>query len=44
MVGKVYWSGFMKINGHRLNHVRPQKFGLVRTNWCKYGAFFDMYD
>ena len=34
----------MKRDGHRLNHVRPQKFGLERTNWCKYGAFVDMYD
>ena len=34
----------MKRNGHRLNHVRPQKFGLDRNNCCKYGAFLDMYD
>ena len=34
----------MKWNGHRFNHVRPQKFVLDRTNWCKYGAFVDMYD
>ena len=33
----------MELNGHRLNHVSPQKFGLDRTNWCKYGAFVDMY-
>ena len=34
----------MKHNGHRLNLVRPQKFVLDRTNWCKYAAFYDMYD
>ena len=34
----------MKRNGHRLNQVRLHKFGLDRTNWCKYGAFVDMYD
>ena len=39
-IGKVYWSGFIKRNGHRLNLVRPQKFGLDRTNWCKYAAFY----
>ena len=44
MVGKRYWSHFMKRNGHRLNHVKPKKFGIDRTNWCKYGAFVDMYD
>ena len=44
MIGKRYWSGFMKRNGHRLNIVRPQQFGLDRTNWCKYAAFYDMYD
>ena len=44
VVGKGYWSGFMKQNGHRLNHVKPHKFGLYRTNWCKYGAFVEMYD
>ena len=43
-LGKLYWSGFIKQNGHRLNHVGPQKFGLDRTNWCKHGAFVDMYD
>ena len=34
----------MKLNVHRLNQVRLQKFVIDRTNWCKYGAFFDMYD
>ena len=34
----------MKRNGDRFNLVRPQKFGLDRTNWCKYGSFYDMYD
>ena len=43
-VGKKYWSGFMKRNGHRFNHARPHKFGLDITNWCKYGAFVNMYD
>ena len=42
--GKLYWSGFIKINGHRLNLVRPQIFGLDRTNWCKYAEFYYMYD
>ena len=28
----------------RLNHVKPHKFVLDRTNWCIYGAFFYMYD
>ena len=41
---KRYWSGVMKRNNHKLNHTRPQKFGFDRTNWCKYGAFYDMYD
>ena len=31
-IGKGYWSGFMKRNGHRLNLVRSQKFGLDRPN------------
>ena len=44
VVGKGCWSGFMKWNGHRLNHVKPHKFGLYRTNWCKYGSYFDIYD
>ena len=43
-LGKLYWSGFIKINGHRLNLVRPQQFVLDRNNWCKYVAFYDMYD
>ena len=43
-VGKGYWSVFMKRNGHRLNHVRDHKIGLDSTNWCKYGAFVNMYD
>ena len=34
----------MKRNGNRLNLVRPWKFGLDRTNCCKCGAFYDMYD
>ena len=33
----------MKHNGHR-NRVRPQKVGLDRTNWCKYGYSFGIYD
>ena len=44
MVGNEYWSHIMKRNGHRLNNLSSQKFGLDRTNWCKYGAFVDMYD
>ena len=36
--------GFMKCYGHIFNHARPQKFGLDRTNWWKYGVFFDMCD
>ena len=44
MIGKGYWSGFMKRNRHRLNLVRPYKSGLDRTNWYKYGAFCDIYD
>ena len=44
MVGKGYWSGFMRRNGHRLNQVRPHEFGPDRNNWCKYGAIFYMYD
>ena len=43
-IQKGYWSVFIKSNGHRLNLVRPQKFGLDRTNWCKYAEFYDMYD
>ena len=43
-IGKGYWSGFMENNGRRLNLVRPQKSGLDRNNWCKYSAFYDMYD
>ena len=34
----------MKRNGHSLNLVRPQQFGLDRNNWCKYGIFYFMYD
>ena len=34
----------MKRNGNIFNNVSPQEFGLDRTNWCKYGAFVDMYD
>ena len=34
----------MKSNGHRLNLVRPQQFGLDSTNWYKYSAFYDIYD
>ena len=33
----------MKWNGHRLDHARPKKIGLDRTNWYKYGAFFYIY-
>ena len=44
MVRQVYWSGCMKRNWHRLNHVRPQIFGLDMTNSCKYRSFSDMYD
>ena len=33
----------MKRNGNRFNFVRPHKFGLDRSNWCKYGAFYYMY-
>ena len=43
-IGKGYWSGFMKRNGHRFNIVRHQQFGIDRTNWCKYAAFYDMCD
>ena len=43
-VGERYWSGFMKRNGHRMNHIRLHKFGLDRNNWYKYGTFVDMYD
>ena len=43
-IGKEYCSGSMKRNGNSLNLLRPQKFGLDRTNWCKYGAFYDIYD
>ena len=34
----------MKRNGKSLNLVRPKQFGLDRNNWCKYAAFYDMYD
>ena len=34
----------MKHNGHRLNLVSPQKFGLDSTKWCIYAPFYDMYD
>ena len=44
IVRKGYWSGFMKRNGHMLNHIRLHKFGLDRTNLWKYGVFFDMCD
>ena len=44
MMGKGYWSGFMRLNGHKLNHVRSHIFGLDRTNWCKYAAFYEIYD
>ena len=43
-IGKGYWSGFMKRKRNRLNSLRPQKFGLDRNTWCKYAAFYDMYD
>ena len=32
IVLKGYLLGFMKCNGHMFNHVRPQKFGLDRTD------------
>ena len=44
IVLKGYLLGFMKCNGHMFNHVRPHKFGLDRTDWWKYGVFFDMCD
>ena len=34
----------MKRNGHRLNNITTWEFGLDKTNWYKYEAFFDMYD
>ena len=34
----------MKRNRHRLNLVSPQQFRLDRNNWCKYGAFYYIYD
>ena len=43
-IGKGYWSGFMKLNGYRLNILKPHQFELDRNNWCKYTAFYDMYD
>ena len=43
-LGKVYWSGFMKCNGHRLNCLKPHQFLIYRTDWCKYGYFFGMFD
>ena len=44
VIGKGYWSVFMKRNGHRLNSVTPHQFILDRTKWCKYAAFYDIYD
>ena len=32
IVFKGYLLGFMKRNRHMLNNLRPQKFGLDRTN------------
>ena len=43
-IGKVYWSGFIKQNCNRLNHIKPHKFVLGKTDWCKYGLFFDVHD
>ena len=43
-IGKLYWSGFMRQNGQRLNLVRTQQFRLDTNKWCKYAAFYDMYD
>ena len=42
VIGKGYWSGFMKRSGRSLNIVSPQKFGLDKTKWCKYTAFYDI--
>ena len=34
----------MKHNGHRLDLVRPNLFGHDRNKWCKYTAFYGMYN
>ena len=34
----------MKRNWHSLNNITTREFGHDKTNWCKYEAFFDMYD
>jgi hypothetical protein len=43
-VGKGWWSGFLRRNGHRIVTKRGQKFESNRADWCKEVYIRQMYD
>ena len=42
-VGRGYWRGFMKRNGHLICSKRGAKYELDRASWSTYANFLDMY-
>ena len=43
-LGKGYWRGFMKRNGHKIKCKKAVKFDSKRADWCTYQNFKVMYD
>jgi hypothetical protein len=43
-LGKGYYNGFLKRNGHRLVSKRGEKFAANRAEWSTYENFVKMYD
>ncbi len=43
LLGKGYWLGFMKQNGHLVKAKHGVKFDSKRADWCSYQNFEDMY-
>jgi hypothetical protein len=43
-LGKGYWRGFMRRNGHKIKCKKAVKFDNKRAEWCTYQNFKVMYD